>query len=452
MQVPDLLVGIYPSKSSFSSDEDIAVALTAVNLTKASYKNLALTLHLMNPSGKSVHTDTIRIDELSPGKEQRSDRSFRPEALPIGTYQLSAQLFRETPLASKTVDISILPTLAMSGTLDNTPETAAPCRPFTLQYKAASTGNIPVSTGTLSIEIRGTNAAQPLFIRQLPFTEKTATLTIDSVELSQGTYTIQLKAAVANQSRKISRDLLLAERPLIVKGPLTVLRSSSPFPRVLVWQGTAGSTLERALSEAVMKQALEQEGYYAKVVSNAADFAAQAKSNLFNMYVLFETNENLPQSDWLRERLHQGQGLVLIGSDEGTRTAAEAFGFTFKKGMTDESNALLTVAPSAGFGLSGTIPVTGPVLEAQKKGAQAAATLNGTNQPAILIDRSEGGTVMLAPFSFVRSSRNAGTLPLYGLLLRNTVLHALPKNDSRRHDLARNSAFLFHRPSTRKDR
>ena len=427
--VPDLLLGLYPGKSSFSSGEDIAVAFTAVNLTKASYKDLAMTLQLMSPAGKAVHTDAIRIDELSPGKEQRIDRSFRPETLPIGNYKLAVQLSRETPLASKTVDISILPTLAVSGTLENTPETAARCRPFTLQYKAASTGNLPVSTGTLRIEIRGANAAQPLFSRQLPFTEKTSTLTIDSVELSQGTYTIQLKAAVTNQTQKISRDLLLAERPLIVKGPLTVLRSGSPFPRVLIWQGTAGSTLERALSEAIMKQAFEQEGYYTKIVTNAADFATQARSNLFNIYVLFETSENLPQPDWLREKLHQGQGLVLIGSDEGIRTAAEAFGFTFKKGRSDESNALLTVAREAGFGLSGTVPVTGPVLEAQKKDVSAAATLNSANQPAILIDRSEGGTIMLAPFSFVRSSRDTGTVPLYGLLLRNTVLHALPKSD-----------------------
>jgi hypothetical protein len=70
--------------------------------------------------------------------------------------------------------------------------------------------------------------------------------------------------------------------------------------------------------------------------------------------------------------------------------------------------------------------MTGPVPEAQKKGAHAAATLNSTGQPAILIDRSEGGTVILAPFSFVRSSREAGTIPLYSLLLRNTVLQALP--------------------------
>jgi len=427
--VPDLLLGLYPGKSSFSSNEDIAIAFMAVNLTNASYKNLAMTLQLINPDDKAVHTDTIKIDELSPGKEQRIDRSFRPATLPMGAYKLAVQLSREAPLASKTIDISILPTLAVSGTLDNTPETAAICRPFTLQYKAASIGNIPVSTGTLRIELRGPNAAQPLFSRQLPFTEKAATLTMDSMEFSQGTYTIQLKAAVTNQPQKISRDLLLAERPLIVKGPLTVLRSSAPIPRVLVWLGTAGSTLERALSEAVMKQAFEQEGYYAKIVANAADFAAQAKSNLFNIYVLFETNENLPQSDWLQERLHQGQGLVLIGSDEGIRTAAEAFGFFFKKGSTDESTALLTVAGQSGFGLSGTIPVTGPVLDVRKKGMQTAATLNSTDQPAILIDRSEGGTIMLAPFSLVRSSRDAGTIPLYGLLLRNIVLHALPKND-----------------------
>jgi len=90
----------------------------------------------------------------------------------------------------------------------------------------------------------------------------------------------------------------------------------------------------------------------------------------------------------------------------------------------------LTVARETGFGLSGTVPVTGPVLEAQKKGAQAAATLNNTGQPAILIDRSEGGTIMLAPFSVVRSLRDAGTIPLYGLLLKNIVLHALPRNDA----------------------
>ncbi len=427
VQVPDLLLGVYPVKNSFSSDEDIAIVLTAVNLTGASYKDLAMTLQLLDPAGKAVHTDTIKIDELSPGKEQRIDRSFRQTALPIGTYRIAVQLSRETPLASGTADIKILPTLAVSGTLDNTPEAAALCRPFTLQYKAASTGNVPVSTGSLRIEINGPNAARPLFSRQLPFTEKTSTLTIDSVEFPQGAYTIQLKAAVTNQTHNMARDLLLAERPLNVSGPLAALRSSSPFPRVLVWQGTAGSTLERALSEEVLKQALGQDGYYTKIVGNAADFAVQAMSNLFNIYVLFETNENLPEPDWLRERLHQGQGLVLIGSDEGIRTAAEAFGFTFKQGKPDESAALLTVADGPGFGLSGTVPVTGPVLEAQKKGMHAAATLNSTDQPAIVIDRSEGGTIMLAPFSLVRSSRDAGSIPLYGLLLRNTVLHALPK-------------------------
>ena len=179
-----------------------------------------------------------------------------------------------------------------------------------------------------------------------------------------------------------------------------------------------------------MKQAFEQEGYYVKIVGNAVDFAAEVQSNLYNIFVLFEINEGLPSSDWLKEQLHHGQGLVLIGSDAGMRKTAETFGFTFTKGGTDESNTLLTVAREAGFGLSGTIPVTGPVLEAQKKGVYAAATLSSTGKPAILIDRSEGGTIMLAPFSFVRSSRNAGAIPLYSLLLRNTVLHALPANDN----------------------
>jgi hypothetical protein len=234
----------------------------AVNLSRGSYKDLAMTLQMVDPAGKAVHTDTIRIDELSPGREQVINRSFRPTALPFGAYKLAIQLSRETVLASRTADISILPTLAVSGTLDNTPEAAALCRPFTLQYKAASTGNIPVSTGTLRIEIRGPNTALPLISRQLPFTEKNASLTIDSLEFPQGSYTVQLKAAVANQTHKISRDLLLAERPLIVKGPLTVLRSGSPFPRVLVWQGTAGSTLERCRG---LKQAWD-DGYYTKIV------------------------------------------------------------------------------------------------------------------------------------------------------------------------------------------
>ena len=135
------------------------------------------------------------------------------------------------------------------------------------------------------------------------------------------------------------------------------------------------------------------------------------------------------QPEWLQKRLHQGQGLVLVGSDDGIRTTAEAFGFTFKNVRTDESKALLAVASDAGFCLSGTLPVTGPVLEAEKKGAHTAATLNQTARPAVLIDRSEGGTVVLAPFSLVRSTRDAGTIPLYGLLLRNIALHALPRND-----------------------
>ncbi len=428
--VPDLLLGVYPDKSSFSSDENIAVTLMAINLAKTSAKDLALALRLTNAANKELHTETIRIEELSPGMEQRIDRSFRPGALPDGAYKLEARLSGKIPLLTKTVDLGILPTLALSGALDNTPGTAAQCRPFTLQYKAASTGNIPVSAGTLRIEIKGPNAAQPIFSRQLPFTEKASALTIDSVEFSRGTYTLQLKAAVTNQTRKLSRDLLLAERPLIVTGPLTVLSSSSPFPRVLVWQGAASSTLERALSEAVMKQAFAEAGYYARIVETAADFVTQAKTDLFNIYVLFETNENLPRIDWLQERLRQGQGLVLIGSDTGIQTTAEAFGFTFKTGMSDESNALMTVADKAGFGLSGTVPMTGPVPEARKKGAHPAATLNSTGQPAILIDRSEGGTVILAPFSFVRSSREAGTIPLYSLLLRNTALQALPAKNA----------------------
>ena len=429
VQVPDLLLGLYPDKSSFSSGEAISAIFTALNLANATYKNLAIILQLISPDGGAILAETIKIDELTPGKLQRIDRSFRPGALPVGNYKLVLELSGKTVLVSKTVDFSILPTLAISGTLHDTPKTAAQCRPFTIQYKATNTGNLPVSSGTLKIDIKGPNAAQPLFSRQLPFTETTSSLTMDSVELSQGTYTVQLKAAVTNQTQKISRDLLLAERALIVKGPLTVLRSGAPFPRVLVWQGSAGSTLERALSEEIVKQAFEQAGYYARIVSNATDFAAQAMSNLFNIYVLFETNESLPHSDWLLKRLQQGQGLVLIGSDAGIRTAAEAFGFTFKEGKANEDNALLTVAQSMGFGLSGTIPVTGMVREARKKGATPTATLNNTGQPAILIDRSEGGTIMLAPFSFVRSSRDAGTVPLYSLLLRNTVLQALPTSE-----------------------
>jgi hypothetical protein len=315
----------------------------------------------------------------------------------------------------------------LSGSLEGTPVIAAPCRPFTIRYDVKNAGTVPATTGSVKVEILSRNGT-PAYAKQLTLSLKPQSLTIEKVNLPRGAYTLRLSASAANEKHRLTREFTLAEQVVTIAGPVQVRKADSAVPRVLVWRGTTMNTLERALSETIVKQAFEDQALYVKVVDSADEFRVQAGRGLFNVFVLFEIDEAPGSWEWLRTLVRQGQSLVIIGEGDDTGRAAEAFGYSFDEPLREQQR-VLTLTGKAALELGGTIPVSGRMLRPKKKAAQAVAFVAGTDQAGALVDRSEKGTVALLPFSFVRSARSCGTNAIYSLTLRTAIRSLAPKTD-----------------------
>lgn len=331
------------------------------------------------------------------------------------------------PLAAAPPADNLLPSLLLDGTLDDTPQTVTLCSPLRIQYRVKNTGTVPVSTGTLTIDIKAADTGKPVFARRIPFTTDAGSIMIEKAAFPQGAYSIVLKASAMNQVNRITGEFTLAERALTISAPVVVIKSSAAIPRVLLWLSRTGTAVQQAFAEKIAKQALE-DGFYYLIVDTAEDFRNQALTGDFNTAVLFEPDELLDESDWLMDRITRGYGLVIIGSETRTRMIAETFGFRFSETLT-AAGAMLQLTKDSGLELSGTVPLTGRILLPKKKNAKPAALLAGDKRPAMLIDDAGNGRVIVMPFSLTRSALDAGTTSLYSLLLRAAVLGATPRND-----------------------
>jgi hypothetical protein len=426
--IPDLLLFATPLKNAFSADEAITFNLFAANLSTTVYKDLNIKVAFTDPAGNGLFYETVPLTEFVPGAVKNIDRSITLASLPTGTYKLGAQLANTAPLASVSSDIYVIPTLSLRGSFEGTPDSAALCMPFTLQYSIKNTGNLPVSTGALKLEIRSLDTDQLLYARQLPLTLDAKSLLIDKMDFPKGVYRITLKASVINQITRITRELDLADKKLHVVSPIIVNKSETAIPRVLLLLGNYDVSVQRAVAEKIVKESFEEGGVYYAIVDTVADFTARAKSGIFNTYVLLENNELLERADWLSEKVNSGQGLVIIGPDNKTMLTAEAFGFTFSE-TPAPGGAMLLFTEDSGLGLSGTMPISGPMLLPRRNGAQPAALFVGDKKAAALIDMSGKGRVMVMPFSLTHSALDTGATSLYSLLLRTAVRNVVPKTD-----------------------
>lgn len=425
--IPDILLLFRTHKKVFTSDENIPLVITAANFTTTAYQDLRLTIQVTDSAGKSVFSDSVALPEFPPDTNKTLNREIQVPAIPVGSYKASVQIFRnEISLADFSSLISILPTLLLKGALDGTPPIASLCRPFTMRYRVQSTGNIQPSAGSHTLEIRAKGGAQPVYAKQLPAGADQKTVTIDAMDFPRGNYTISLKASAVNQQYGISKDFSLGERSFTVAGPLDVRRNDAKFLRVLVWTGQSGIPVDQAVAEKIVTQAFDQENIYYRIVDRADDFIAQAATGAFNAFVLFETTEMLEKTDWLRNRIESGYGLVIIGSGEKTRAVAESLDYRFEEEAPD-TTTLIALSGDSGLGLSGTIPASGRILSPWLKGAATAAEFTGSRHSAAIIGKRGKGTAIVMPFSFTRSARDSGTTSLYSLLLRSTVNAAAPK-------------------------
>jgi uncharacterized protein YaiE (UPF0345 family) len=425
--IPDVVLSVTPAKKEFASDEPMSLSLRVVNLTTTTLANAAVLVQVTDPAGKAVVSETIALPGLEPGIEHTVQKEIAVAAPATGAYAVRAGIGTDKPLGVTTAAFTVLPTLVLRGSLDGTPSSSAPCRPFTIRYDVKSVGTVPALTGGVKIEILSRDGT-PAYAKQLPLSAKPQSLTIEKLNIPRGQYTLRLNASAANEKHRLTREFKLAEQVVTVAGQVQVRKADSAGPRVLVWRGAAMNTLDRALSETIVKQAFEEQALYQKVVDNADEFRVQAGRGLFNIFVLFEIDEAPESWEWLRTLVSQGQALVIIGEGVDTRRAAEAFGYSFDEPLNDQQR-VLTLTGKAALELGGTIPVSGRMLRPKKKAAQAVAFVAGTDQAGALVDRSGKGAVAILPFSFIRSARSCGTNAIYSLTLRTAVRSLAPKID-----------------------
>src|SRR5512147_1231125 len=177
--------------------------------------------------------------------------------------------------------------------------------------------------------------------------------------------------------------------------PVDVRKGTGIPYRVLLWTGKPGSVLEKALAELIVKQAFEEDGFYYRTAASAADFAGQASSGLFNVFVLFEIDERPVNLDALRDQVFRGKSVIMIGPEEQSRLIAGSFGFRFQEGSPREGGSSLLFSGETGLGLGGSVPVSGPLLLPQKTGASPAAVYDDTGKPAVLADAAGSGRAIV---------------------------------------------------------
>jgi hypothetical protein len=210
----------------------------------------------------------------------------------------------------------------------------------------------------------------------------------------------------------------------VLSAPVDVEKEAGIPYRVLLWTGKSGSVLDRALTDLIVKQAFEERGFYYRISASAADFADQAASGLFNIFVVFEADERPVNLDALRDRVFRGASIVIIGPEEQSRLVAGSLGFRFQEGPSRGGGSSLAFSGETGLGLGGSVPVSGLLLLPQKPGASPAAFYDDIGKPAVLIDAEGSGRAIVMPFSIVRSARDAGITSVYSLLLRAAVRSA----------------------------
>ncbi len=423
--IPAFLQKIMPRQKDYPAADSIAFSLFTANLSTVAYRNNHLNLELRDNTDKVVASDTIRLPDLAPGAEYTLDHQLIVPSLPAGTYRISAQAAGRAPAAA---DIGILPTLKLRGSLEETASTAVLCQPFSLKYNVTNAGNLPVHSGSISLEIRSSPAGTvPAFSRQLPFKFGKGSVSLEKSDLPPGVYLISLKAAIVNEDREVTRLFSLAEKPLIAKTPVEVSKGG-PVLRTLVLLGNIGSAVQQALAEKIVNDALDDAGAYHQIVSRYEDFSSLAESGQFTTYILFESDEMITQLNWLRTRIEQGHTLIIIGPGDNSKRLAEAFGFTFNQAI-DSSGALLTFPRDAGMELTGMLPISGRTLMPSKKGARPLAFYEHDKAPAVLVDRIGMGQVMVMPFSLTRSALDTAATSFYTLLFRSAVLGAGSRNE-----------------------
>lgn len=313
------------------------------------------------------------------------------------------------------------------GTLEGTPSGALSCRPLEVRYAVRFAGPGAPASGDLRVEITSTQGRHMVFRRELPSHSASGTELIERVEFPSGDYLIALRASVTDDDADgPRREVLLAEQPLTVTGPVQLIRSSATFPRVLLWSGTEdASRIDRVFAETIVREAFELEDLYLHVVSSAEDFANQAATGIYNVYLLLNVGGLLDPVSVIRSGLASDTAVIIAGSDERSVAIAEAFGFRFGRPRSG-SNLGVTFPEGSGARIAGTLPVSGRILPPTKPGAKIVAELSDDRQPAVLLDTAEGGAMMVIPFSLTRSALNAGTSSMYALLLRSAVQAVAP--------------------------
>lgn len=436
LDIPEVLVTLRAIRPSFLADEAKGYHVGIVNfMTHPLPVPSRMDIEIGSPSGSFVTRETFTLPAVLPGVEQGYDRVLDLSVPLEGTYLVTANLYAADRLtASDSLGITVEPTLLLTGSLDGTPAVAVPCAPLTIRYAARDAGNVTPMNGTLKLEIRAEEGDRLVYAKQLPFVLGEGSVTIDRVDLVRGTYSVLLQGSAVNSSRDMRREYLLARQPLTVAGPVELVRSPAGIPRVLVWTGgSTATTIEQALAEKIVKETFADQPAYWKLVSSAAVFQAEALTGLYNIYLLLEVNELGDAVETLHHGIGVGRGVIVVGAGEHARSLAESLGFRYSAGPAG-GTSLLFPADSL-LGISGSVPVTGTAFSPAKSGSQPAAMFPG-DQPAVRIDPSGPGKVLVAPFSLVHSALDAGASMPYSLFVRAAVQAVAPGNEEGQRPIA----------------
>jgi len=386
LEVPSLLIQAVAAVS-YPANVQAGLGASVTNLTSdRTYTGLAVTAIVTAPDGSVIPLTGAALAPLAPASTVAASTPWAVGRAIPGAYVLTAQLQDGTGavLSSSTASFSILPTVALTGTVSASPNPAEPQGAVTFSGHVENQGNVAV-TGTATFELvapDNTIAARYPTPVTIPLGGSAdLSLPVSALAAPPGDYRLELRVEVGTE------EFLVATSAFSVRNALRATLGTDLTPRVLVYvarqddvksprsPGVESAEREDVDRIAFVRASLAGADVISKLTSDRREFERQVRSGAWDTYVIMGKDPGL--ADELREAVFRGDGLVLVERQGASKPElAEALGARVQGSLSGSSHTLTLLAGPLGPAQTLTFP--GRAAKLSLVGATVAGVMGGS--------------------------------------------------------------------------
>ncbi len=423
LEVPSLLIQAIAA-ASYPANVQAGLGASVTNLTSDhTYAGLAVTAIVTAPDRSVILLPGAALTPLAPASTVAASTPWAVGRAIPGAYVLTVALQDGTGsvLSSSTVSFSILPTVALTGTVSASPNPAEPQGAVTFSGHVENQGNVAV-TGTATFELvapDSTIGARYLTPVTIPLGGSADfSLPVSALAAPPGDYRLELRVEVGTD------EFLVATSTFSVLNALRATLGTDLTPRVLVYlpREERDEHDEDGVNRAAFVQhSLQGTGAFLKVTSSHEELERELRSGVWNTHVLM--GKEPVSADELREAVFRGDGLVVV-QWQGTSKAEldEALGARIQGGLPGENHTLAIL--DGPLGPAQTLALHAQAAKLQVQGATRAGIADQSVPILCVHPFGQGRTVAMA-FDPAVASGDPSRSALEALFARS-VAYAAP--------------------------